>query len=158
MLFYGSLARLLLQKLLNYFNMGDLYSAADIVGKTLIASVQVPVYNVAADNVQPFGYIKAGQPVGVVYSWLDPNASLNRSGLWWIFQQNGTYYYTPQKQGWYNVEALQQQGVISTQDKINQAAQAAADENRPWYEKLIRSYGLYVLGTVVVISIIKKKL
>lgn len=142
--------------------MADLYSVSDIVGKTLIANTRVPYYASANDSAAPLGYVNAGYPVGVVYSWLDPNPAYNRVGLWWIFQKNGSFIYAPQRIGLYNIGALNQQGVISTEEKIKQEQEAARIASMGVVEQYIYKYGKYILFTAIAIglgaAVIKKKL
>lgn len=135
--------------------MGDLpadtFSVSEIIGKTLIANVSIPVYEDASDSAQPVGYVNAGQPVGVVSSWLDPSPTEDRSELWWVFNRPNDFpYYVKHGIGLFNISSLQQQGVLTDV----QQAQAAAGS--PWYETLIKKYGPWVLGGVVVLGLGKE--
>lgn len=130
---------------------GDEYSADQVVDKTLIALADLPVYRDTVE-VNPFGWIAAGQPIGVVYSYLAPNPAYGRSILWWQFKDpQGVYYYSPQRQGLYDLDALRQQGVISTKEQIEQ--ERAKDNT--WYENLIEKYGLWVAGALIVAAGVK---
>ncbi len=135
---------------------GDLYGADQIVNKTLVAKRQVPVYRFPADNQKSFGSVATGQPVGVVYAWIAPNPAENRSGLWWQFYDatNKTYY-APHNENWYSIDALKQQGVLSTQEIIDAEKEKEDLENLPWYERLLKKYGVWVLGAVVVSAAVK---
>jgi hypothetical protein len=119
--------------------MGEIYDAGAIIDKTLIAKQRVPVYREPKDHFKPFGAVEPGNSVGVVYSYLEPNPSQDRSRLWWMFW-DGRYnqYYAPHDPNYYSVSALKQQGVLSEQDKLDAAL--------PWYEQLIKKYGPWVLG------------
>lgn len=131
--------------------MGEIFNAGDIVGKTLIAKKDIYVYRNPNDGAEITGTVKAGQPVGVVYAWLGPSPALGRSGLWWaFFPQSGQYYYTPQKEGYFDVTALNQQGVISTAERIENEREAAAAAARPWYENILRTALPWVAGIVIV--------
>jgi len=119
--------------------MGASYSVDEIIGKTLTAKVKVGYYTTATDSSSPVGYIAAGQPVGVVYSYLMPNPAYDRSGLWWAFKgSTGNFYYVKHQLDVFDVDSLQAQGALTELEK----SQAAADENLPWYEKLIKGYGV----------------
>lgn len=134
------------------------YSAGDIINKTLIAKVKVPIYSSAQDSAIKIGEVQPGNPVGVVYSYLEPNANFGRSRLWWQFMRNGSYYYAPNLPGYYDESALRQQGVLTELEKIEAEQEAAAMANNPWYINIIRKYGIYALVAIFGVAIIKKKL
>lgn len=132
--------------------MPDVFNVADIIGKTLIARTQVSVYKRPDSATKPIGYVVAGNPVGVVYSWVGPDRAADGIKIWWIYTDSphGTYY-SPHEPGIYDVNALRQQGVLSTKEKIDQEA----DKNLPWYERLIKQYGIWVVGGVVAAAAVK---
>lgn len=133
--------------------MSELFNAADIVGKTLTAIKDVPVYRWAEDNTLPIGTVKRGQPVGVVYSWLNPSPQNNRAGLWWVFYQNNNqYYYTPHCENCFSISDLKQQGVISTDEKIKQELekQKLAEMSLP--EQLLHKYGWWLAVPVLLFA------
>jgi len=118
------------------------YSVSDILDKTLIAKIKTPVYSDASDTAQPIGYVVPGQPIGVVYSYLNPKEG--RSDFWWMFyENNGKTYYTPHKKGQFDVSALRAQGVISTEEKT-EIAKAEAETITQKVEK----YGKYILAGI----------
>lgn len=128
-------------------------SAGDIIDKTLIAAKRIPVYRQAADGAEIVGYVDAGKPVGVVYSYLNPNPALNRSGLWWAFYPNsGMYYYAPHNSADFSLSALKQQGVISTTEKVKEEQDAAKRASRTWYENLISDYWYIPVGIGALIA------
>lgn len=134
--------------------MSDLYNAADIIDKTLIATKKIPVYKNAVDGAEVAGYVNAGQPVGVVYAWLAANPGMNRSGLWWAFWPvNGMYYYAPHIEGNFSVSALKQQGVISTEEKIKQAQEAENEANKTWYDKIISKYWWIPIAGIAIMQV-----
>lgn len=119
--------------------MGASYSADEIIGKTLVAKVRVGYYTDPTDSAKPIGYVAAGQPIGVVYSYLMPNPTYGRSGLWWAFKgSSGNFYYVKHQLDTFDVDSLKQQGALTEMEKI----EAAQSENLPWYEKLIKNYGI----------------
>lgn len=131
--------------------MGDVYNAANIVDKTLIAKKNVPVYEYPGDSKKPVGYIAAGDPVGVVYSYLPADPLDDRKTLWWMFHpatNYSKYFYAPHYEGLYDVNALKQQGVLSTEEELEEKELA----DLPWYERLIRKYGTQLaIGAGVVL-------
>lgn len=136
----------------SYAGIGDTgsvtFNAGDIIDHTLIAAMSVPVYDEANDSAQPVGYIAAGNPIGVVYSYLSPNPGAGRVELWWMFQApNDNYqfgneqgfYFVPHKAGYFDTKSLQDSGVLTTaqatalaQGKGPNALTAALDKYLPW--------------------------
>jgi hypothetical protein len=119
----------------------QVYNSEQILEKTLFAQQKVPVYDDPPDyGGKIIGYVLPGNPVGIVYSYLAADPTKGRQNLWWMFypaSNYGNYYYAEQVGGYYDVEALRAQGVISTEE------QAAKEEeaNLPWYEQLLTKYG-----------------
>lgn len=135
------------------------FSAGDIIGKTLIAAQQVPVYNSPGDSQTPVGYIDAGNPVGIVTSWLDPNPDEDRAELWWTFNNNNVAsnfgnslgdYFVPHKAGYFDVQALVDQGVLTAAEAT--ALQQGNASDSTW-DTLIKKYGPWILGGLVAIGL-----
>jgi hypothetical protein len=94
------------------------YSAADIVGKTLIAKEIVPIYSLpnAAVKENLIGSIDPGESLGVVYSWV---GGTDGKPLYWQFKGSaGKFYYAMHKAGRFDVRALQDQGVLTTEERL----------------------------------------
>jgi hypothetical protein len=121
------------------------YSAADIVDKTLTAAKKIAVYDFPDSTYQPIGYINPGQPVGLVYSWIGGGVTAGGTAdLWWMLwpsSSGGDYYYVKQEEGAFDLAALAAQGVRSLEQKQAEANLQAL----PWYERLIKQYGIVVL-------------
>lgn len=117
----------------------DLYDAGQVIDKTLIAAGEVSVYSgVPRAGYMPtkIGTVQAGDPVGIVYGYINADVSDNRPNLWWMFHPTADWkkpYYAPHAGGLYDVGALRQQGVLS----LTEQAQKEADANEPWYEKIL---------------------
>jgi hypothetical protein len=133
-------------------------NAGDILNHTLMAAMRVPVYDVPRDDAQPSGYINAGQPVGLVYSYLSPDPSQGRSELWWMFEplagnseigNDQGYYFTKHNPDSFNFQALADSGVLTV-------AQATALKNGTapsTAEKLLDKYLPWLIGGIVAIGI-----
>lgn len=117
----------------------DYYDAWEIVDKTLVAAQEVNIFDGAPRagyTPTKIGTVKAGNPVGVVYSYLEADLAQNRQTLWWMFHPTAEWrkpYYAPHASGLYDVDALRQQGVLS----LTEQAQKEADANKPWYERIL---------------------
>lgn len=134
--------------------MSDTFNAGDIIRKTLVAKRDIPVYAYPGENREPIGKVKAGSPVGVVFSYFAADPFDNRSTLWWGFEpasNYGKYFYAPHKEGFYDIKVLQEQGVLSLEEK----QQAEEEANMSWYEKLIKNYGPAVVLTILGAAAIK---
>lgn len=135
-----------------------IYSAADVVDKTLVSAKVLPYYDgVPRGTYQPkqIGTFPAGVVVGTVYSWVDADPAQNRPQLWWMFYpgSSGSYYYMPHSSGSFDLNALAQQGVLSEEQKN------AQDET--WYEKVLNKVlpivALSVIGAAVIRGYLSRK-
>lgn len=115
------------------FDNGKVFSADAIIGKTLIARKDLTVIN---SSGMPIGYVKAGQPVGVVYSFLEPKPG-TRSVLWWAFNVNGFFYYVAHAAGLFDVSAIKAQGVLSLDEIYQKQLEQADSESRGWLSKML---------------------
>lgn len=138
--------------------IGDTVSAGDLIDKTLIALREVPVYKSPSDKAQPFSKVRAGQPVGVVFSYILPGEQSTR--LWWMFRDgNDVAYYAPHMTGWYDFNALQAQGVLTTEERIENE-QMELDRDRlstlEFYVKYyLPKYGIWVIGAIVAAAAVR---
>ena len=103
------------------------FNAQDIVGKTLIARRNIPLYR-AGDYKKPFAQVKSGAPVGTVYSWIGPNTATGGKLYWQFYDNTGNTYYAEHRSGAFNVQALKEQGVLTTLEQVQQEQAANAAE------------------------------
>lgn len=89
------------------------FSAAEIVGKTLIAKSQVNVYSLPDDSKQyKIAVVKKGAYVGTVYSWIQ-----KPGGLFWQFQSGNSFYYVKHFTGAFDVTKLKKQGALTVEEQ-----------------------------------------
>lgn len=89
------------------------FSAAEIVGKTLIAKKQINVYSLPDDDKQyKIAVVKKGAYVGTVYSWIQ-----KPGGLWWQFQSGNKFYYVKHFTGAFDVTKLKKQGALTVEEQ-----------------------------------------
>lgn len=123
------------------------YSAADIVGKSLIAKTTVPLKRIPSDNAPVIYTVAPGQGVGVVHSWIDP--SPNNKRLYWAFKDNtGKSYYAEHLEGRFSIGALTNQGVQTTAEKEEEKAR----ENEGflgWLERNVKTVGIIAAAAVI---------
>jgi len=123
-------------------DLGEVTSAAEIVGKTLYGITAVPVKRLASDAAPVAWTVPAGGQVGIVYSYLMPREG--RTNLWWAFMDpTGHEYYAEHLTGRYDFQALRGQGVKTTEERIAEEAEA----NKPLEDKIIDAVkGLAIVG------------
>lgn len=132
------------------------FNAADIIGKTLVAKSQVPLYRLPNDNAEIVYTVSPGQSLGVVQSFLLPGT--NRTNLYWQFKdENNNFYYSEHKQGIYDVKELSDQGALTLQQQQAAATEANLSTGDKIF-RLIKNALLIGAGVYLVNTIIKKKL
>lgn len=139
--------------------MSDIvYDADAIRDKTLIAAKDVTIYNgipYTSYNPKTIGIVKAGNPIGVVYSYVDADVSNNRQTLWWVLwpgsAYGGQYFYVPHHKGDFSVDALKQQGVLSVAEQIAKDEEA----NKPWYQQIADRIIPIGAGVVIAAAVIR---
>jgi hypothetical protein len=133
-----------------------LYSAEQIINKTLIAKRPVKLYRIANDNAPVIYTVNPGDNVGKVYSYLNPNE--NRQTIYWAFYDDSNKpYYAAHKTGDFDIKTLSEQGALTVQ----QQAEEAAAQNMTTGDKVLKLVQKYLLigaGVYLLNSIIKKKL
>lgn len=116
-----------------YLNDTTVFNAADLIGKTLIAKKKLTAYNSSGD---PVGYVAAGQPAGVVYSYLEPKPGV-REKFMWAFEVNGFFYYIPHERGAFDVGVIKQQGVLTLEEKLKRELEQQDQDSRGWFAQLL---------------------
>jgi hypothetical protein len=129
-----------------------LFSASDIIGKTLIAKNRIPIFR-SRNDIKPFAFINAGQPVGIVYSYLAPN--YDHPNLWWMFKSNNKIYYAEHKEGNFDISALKNQGVISTDEKTKIEKSKQEKQEKGAVSFYIEKYVPYIILGIFAVPIIK---
>jgi len=125
--------------------MPNTIPADQVVGKVLHVRVgaSAKVKSVPYDD-QPVLYtVTGGNPVGVVFSWVEP--ATGRKNLWWqIEKPGGGYVWVEHLGGVFDVKKLEQQGVVT-------------NETLAWEQKTLlqkaTTIAAYALGGYVVIKL-----
>ena len=108
------------------------YDAGQIIGRTLYAKSSVDLKRLPQDSAPTVFTVDPGKMVGVVDTYVGPNANTGGS-LWWAFKDNsGRYYYAKHNTGKFSTSALQDQGALTVQ----QQAQAQADKDKTTTDKI----------------------
>lgn len=119
---------------------GKTYSVNQIIGKTITASVDTKLYSNPYGQGRVVGTVKAGQPIGIVYSYFRPEQADGRS--WLMFDNGTTSFYVPNEVA--SGTGLKDQGAITVADEIKKEQEEEARRNDPvgYY---LKKYGLPVL-------------
>lgn len=126
-----------------------IYSAADLIDKTLIAKKPIAIKRFALDTAPTVYTVMSGQPVGKVYSWL--NAGTGRQYLYWEFLDSyGRPYYAAHTADSYSLSAIKQQGVVSVKEAAE--AEAAKAETTGDFIKKYAKTALYVIAAALVLK------
>lgn len=143
-----------------------IYSLADLIGKTFFADVDVDVYTnkPVQYDLDPVGVVKAGQPIGVLYSWVtDSDGTI----LFMFEGANSNYantlgsYFVKNNAADFDVQAFKQQGVLSIDEQLAAEAAAKAKANMTFgdYAQRFFIYGLVAFAVVALgKAAIQKKL
>jgi len=115
----------------------DIFSADQVIGKTLIAKSNVPLKRYAQAAAPVIYTAKKGEVVGVVYSWVMDGPTL----YWQFLDKNGNPYYAQHRTGIFSVDALQQQGAQTLED-IKEAADQAANPIGTTVERILKPVAL----------------
>lgn len=95
--------------------MSQTYSAAQIVGKNLIAARTVALKRAPDIKAATIYTAQAGQTIGAVYSYVGGG---DKGPLWWMFyDKNGKAYYTKHEIGAYSLDVLQAQGILTVEEE-----------------------------------------
>lgn len=119
-------------------------SRDQIIDKTLIAKNPVPLYPSAkVDKNKIIAIVEPGKPVGVVYSWVGGDGG--KPLFWMFYVKTGGIekaYYAEHKENAFNLPALQEQGVKTTQEEIKEKE----DQNKSTSDKIfdyIKKYAMW---------------
>lgn len=126
------------------------YSAADIIGKTLIAKKTVNVLRIPSDSAKAVFVVKPSQAVGNVYSYLSTNPE--RKSLYWMFLDSSKRpYYVSHEIGKFDLSSLQEQGVLTTEEKTKEEK----DKNLTFGEKALQTFKKVAIYGLVAFAGIK---
>lgn len=126
------------------------FSAADIVGKTLIAKTKVAIKRQPSKAAPTVFTVSPGETVGVVYSWVNADGE-----LWWMYYDNNKNpYYTQHGTGIYDIKSLNAQGTISLEQV--QENTTKADTPVSYYLDKLTTPAVWGIGIYFAIKIYKE--
>jgi hypothetical protein len=132
------------------------FSASQVVGKTLFAKNDVPAKRSPLDSAPTDFTIKKGQPVGVVFSWINP--AQGRSNLWWMFYDTlNRPYYVEHLSNRFDVGALSDQGAKTTEQILKELDEAQKRESQGdlvYYGTKVLKAGAFGLGAYLILKLV----
>jgi hypothetical protein len=135
------------------------YSANQILDKTIIAKTDTKLYSNTSGKGSVVGVVKAGQPIGKVYSYLKPSNS-STDGRGWLMFDSSTYlksYYVPDEA--VSTTGLKDQGTLTLSEEVKAEQDAKLKQDSPM-EYYIKKYGtkavLIIGGIIVAVSLGKE--
>lgn len=133
--------------------MAAQYRWKDLLDKSIYIKGDAKLYRSAADNAVPYATIKAGNSVGVLYSWV--SAKEGRSVDWLMFYDfNKKAYYVPVNQGTLDLASLKAQGV-KTVEEITKEEQDKAKKNEGVVSYYLEKYIPWLIGAIIAIPVLK---
>ena|SRR6478609_5759469 len=119
---------------------GVQYSANQIVGKSLKASSDVPLY-LASNFKTPFATIKAGQNIGTVFSYIRPDQATAQAagGVGLLMFYTGSQYFYVKNEAAISQQSLKDQGTqtVTQQQKQMQDDQEKSNDPIMYYLKKV---------------------
>lgn len=138
--------------------MAGLYSLSQLVDKTFFGVKDIECKRIATDSAPIWYIVKKGQPLGKLYSWVNPNAQ--RDSIWLMFNDAyGKPFYVKMETGKFSLSKLIQQGAISVKEQIELEKQKE-EEPKDGFDKTkeiinIGLTGVAIWGAVTIFKTLK---
>jgi uncharacterized protein YgiM (DUF1202 family) len=92
--------------------MDNLFSADQVIGKTLFATRRINVRSLPGTEASVLFVTETGQQIGKVFSWVEKS-----NKVWWqIDLENNKSGWVQHNQGWYSIRALKDQGAKTVKE------------------------------------------
>lgn len=129
------------------------YRYKDLIDKTLFAKKETKLYRNAANDAKPYATVKAGNAIGVLYSWVGSKS--NREIDWLMFYDaNNKPYYVPMIANTLDEASLKQQGV-KTVEELTKEKQDKEKKEAGAVSYYIEKYVPYLLGAIIIVPVLK---
>ena len=132
---------------------GKSYTANQILDKQILAAKDTPLFR-GSDFTKPFRIVKAGQPIGQVYSYLKATGTTGKARLMFYDGANytGTPFYALNEA--VDTQFLKDQGTLTVQQEIKQEQDKKEKENDPiaYYVKKLGLPVLLIGGAIYLVA------
>jgi hypothetical protein len=129
------------------------YTISEIIGKTLYAKKEVPLYKNSLATTKPYAVVKPGNYIGVLWSWVEQD-----NIIWLIFKYgaNGQFL-VKMEPGLIDTSNLAEQGVktVEQEKKADDQKKLLESGFTGKLEYFIQKYGLYLIGAIIAGQAIK---
>lgn len=138
---------------------GKTYTVNQLIDKTIIAAKETKLYSNPSGKGTVVGTVKAGQPIGKVYSYIKPNNTTS-DGRSWLMFDSSTYnksYYVPNEAA--SGAGLKEQGTKTVTEELKDEADKKLKDESP-LEYYIKKYAgkiILIGGAIYIGSIIVKE-
>lgn len=135
---------------------GKVYTVNQIIGKTVTAAKETKAYSNNKGAGAVVASIKAGQPIGVVYSYARPEQADGRS--WLMFESNlGKIYWVPNEA--VSGSGLKEQGTKTVAEEIKEEKAQKERQEDPisYYIKKFGLPALLIVGAIVIANGVAKE-
>lgn len=130
------------------------FNADQVIGKTLMAKKNIALKNLPQDAAPTVATVAPGQPVGSVYSYVNP--APGRTNLYWQITSSGKAYWVKHEIGAFDVSNLKVQGVKTSEQVLAEKRAIEEKENDPvlyYFKKIGLPIALgvgvvYLIGTL----------
>lgn len=127
---------------------GKVYTVNQIIGKTVTAAKETKAYSNNKGAGTVVATIKAGQPIGIVYSYARPDQADGRS--WLMFESGTKVYWVPNEA--VSASGLKEQGTKTVVEEIKEEKAKKEREEDPlsYYIKKFGVPALLIAGAIVI--------
>lgn len=133
--------------------MAETYSAAEIIGKNLVAKKPVEIRRLPDINSPVVYTAQPGENIGVVFSYI---SAKNNNPLFWQFHDKyNRFYYVEHSPGKFSEKVVRDQGAITTKEQEEQKQ----EENKSTFEKIsdtVKTFGAFFILAVLANNLTKK--
>lgn len=124
------------------------YSLAQLLDKTFFGVKDIECKRSANDSAPVWYIVKKGQPLGKLYSWLNPSAS--RDSIWLMFNDvYGKPFYVKMETGKFSLSKLIEQGAISVKEQIELEKQQQENNQKDGFDKAKDIANLGLIGVAI---------
>jgi hypothetical protein len=127
------------------------YNLEQLVGKNLYAQKNIPILARPTDK-KPIRTISAGNLIGTLYSWIIDKKT---NEIYFMFYNGKVPFYVKHVP---NSKMIDVKKLVTQGAKSDEELQAAKeDKSKSTVEKLIKKYGIYIIGFAGLLLLTRKK-
>lgn len=137
---------------------GKKYTVNQIIDKSVVASKETKLYSNASGTGTVVGTVKAGQPIGIVYSYIKPNQASSDGRSWLMFESTyNKFFYVPNEV--VSGSGLKEQGIKTVTEEIK-AEELAKERQADPFAYYIKKFGvpaLLIVGAIIILNGVAKE-